>query len=199
MRLSSMSNAFIFNLPQDFLTEDAILEYRVLLEKNYIQYDNVLDYLNSTIKSVNYPGLSFEMPEQMQPFGKKISYKPAKNIQDLSSRELTLTFRSVDSDLNYWILQKIFYDQYLDSENLFIKPFTITALDVNRDAIYNIIFKQIIAYTLSENTFDYSQQKIINKEFTLNIKYNFIEMDFLLNPSKILDLKSDIPNIINIR
>jgi len=194
-----MSNAFIFNLPQDFLTEDAILEYRVLLEKNYIQYDNVLDYLNSTIKSVNYPGLSFEMPEQMQPFGKKISYKPAKNIQDLSSRELTLTFRSVDSDLNYWILQKIFYDQYLDSENLFIKPFTITALDVNRDAIYNIIFKQIIAYTLSENTFDYSQQKIINKEFTLNIKYNFIEMDFLLNPSKILDLKSDIPNIINIR
>jgi hypothetical protein len=139
------------------------------------------------------------MPEQMQPFGKKISYKPAKNIQDLSSRELTLTFRSVDSDLNYWILQKIFYDQYLDSENLFIKPFIITALDVNRDAIYNIIFKQIIAYNLSENTFDYSQQKIINKEFTLNIKYNFIEMDFLLNPSKILDLKSDIPNIINIR
>ena len=135
----------------------------------------------------------------MQPFGKKISYKPAKNIQDLSSRELTLTFRSVDSDLNYWILHKIFYDQYLDSEDLFIKPFTITALDINRDAIYNIIFKQIIAYNLSDNTFDYSQQKIVNKEFTLGIKYNFIEMDFLLNPSKILDLKSDIPNIINIR
>ena len=198
MRLSSMSNAFIFNLPQDFLTQDAILEYRVLLEKNYIQYDNVLDYLNSTIKSVSFPGLSFEMPEQMQPFGKKISYKPAKNIQDLSTRELTLTFRSVDSDLNYWILHKIFYDQYLESEDLFIKPFTITALDINRDAIYNIIFKQIIAYNLSDNTFDYSQQKIVNKEFTLGIKYNFIEMDFLLNPSKILDLKSDIPNIINI-
>lgn len=199
MRLNSMSNAFIFNLPQDFLTQGAILEYRVLLEKNYIQYDNVLDYLNSTIKSVSFPGLSFEMPEQMQAFGKKISYKPAKNIQDLSSRELTLTFRSVDSDLNYWILNKIFYDQYFDSENLFINPFTITALDVNRDAIYNIIFKQIIAYSLSENIFDYSQQKIVNKEFTLNIKYNFIEMDFLLNPNKILDLKSDIPNIINIR
>ena len=199
MRLSSMSNAFIFNLPQDFLTQDAIIEYRVLLEKNYIQYENVLDYLNSSIKSVSYPGLSFEMPKQMQPFGKNINYKPAINVQDLSSRELIITFRSIDSDLNYWIMYDIFIKHYLDSINLWVKPFTITALDVNRDAIYNIIFKEIIAYNLSENIFDYSQQKIVNKEFTLNIKYNFIEMDFLLNPNKILDLNSDIPNIIIIR
>jgi hypothetical protein len=194
-----MSNAFIFNLPQDFLTQDAIIEYRILLEKNYIQYENVLDYLNSSIKSVSYPGLNFEMPKQMQPFGKNINYKPAINVQDLSSRELTITFRSIDSDLNYWIMYDIFIKHYLDSINLWVKPFTITALDVNRDAIYNIIFKEIIAYNLSENIFDYSQQKIVNKEFTLNIKYNFIEMDFLLNPNKILDLKSDLPNIINLR
>ena len=80
MRLSSQSSQFVFNLPPDFIPSEVIESYTPILEKNWIQYENVLDYLNSTIKSVSFPGVSFDLPMQFLIRGKERSYKPAKNI-----------------------------------------------------------------------------------------------------------------------
>ena len=194
MRLSSQNNQFVFNLPSDFLTPDVVSSYKPLLEKNWIQYENVLDYINSTIKSVNFPGLNFPTPEQHIIRGKRISYKPATNVQDiLTIPELTVTFRSVDADLNYWLIYDIFIKHYLDTEHLFVNPFIITAVDIHRDAIYAIKFYQIIVTSLSENLFDYSQQKVNAKEFTMTIKFNFIDIEFLLNETKVLDNNGSFP------
>jgi hypothetical protein len=166
------------------------------LEKNWIQYTNVVDYLNSTIKSVTYPGLAIETPEQKLIRGKVRSYKPSKNVYDIvSTREITVTFRSVDSDLNYWICYDIFVKHYLDTDHLFINPFVLTAIDIWRDGIYNIRFFELIAVGMSENVFNYSQQKIQAKEFTMTFKFNFADIEFLLNKSKVLEL-GDVPRII---
>lgn len=196
MRINSQSSQFVFNLPSDFLPQEIINTYSPILEKNWIQYENVIDYLNSTIKSVNFPGLSITTPEQTLIRGKKRNYKPATNINDIvSSREFQVTVRSVDSDLNYWIMFDIFQKHYLDVTNLYIKPFTITAVDIHRDAIYVIKFFEIIAISLSDVIFDYSQQKVNAKEFTMTFKFNFVEIEFLLNKSKVMELGS-VPRII---
>lgn len=197
MRLSSQSSQFIFNLPGDFIPAHLEERYVPILEKNWIQYESVVGYLNSTIKSVNFPGLSFEMPKQILPRGKERYYKPAKNVQELTStKALTVTFRSVDSDLNYWIMFDIFTRHYLDLQNLYVNPFTITCVDVHRDAIYNIRFYEIILKSLQENTFNYSQQKVQTKDFTLQFNFNFYDIDFLLDRGKILE-DGDPPQIIN--
>lgn len=189
MRISSQSSQFVFNLASDILKQEIINTYTPLLEKNWIQYDNVIDYLNSTIKAVNFTGISIDMPKQNIIRGKEIYYKPAKNAQDIiSSRQLNVTFASVDSDLNYWLLFDIIYKNYLDTENMYVNPFTITCLDIHRDAIYTIIFKQIIFTNLSDNTFDYSQQKVNSKEFTMTFNFNFYEVDFHLNNTKVLEI-----------
>ncbi|NBP03039.1 MAG: hypothetical protein EBU90_23580, partial [Proteobacteria bacterium] len=160
MRLNSQSSQFIFNLPSDFLPRQIIESYNPILEKNWIQYEDIISYLNSTIKSVNFPGLSFDMPKQMLIRGKERQYKPAKNPQDITtSHDLTVTFRSVDSDLNYWLMFDIITKHYLDVENLFVYPFSITCVDIHRDAIYIIRFYEIILKAMSENTFNYSMQK----------------------------------------
>ncbi len=183
-------------MPQDFLPNEIINTYTPILEKNWVQYENVLDYLNSTIKSVNFPGVSIQTPEQTLVRGKKRAYKPATNIQDiLTSHELTVTFRSVDADLNYWLIYDIFAKHYLDVINLYINPLVITAVDIWRDAIYRIRFYEIIAMSLSDMTFDYSQQKTNAKEFTLTFKFNFTDVEFLLNQSKVLELGT-LPVII---
>jgi hypothetical protein len=196
MRLSSQSSQFVFNLPTDFLPQEIINTYTPILEKNWIQYENVIDYLNSTIKSVDYPGLQIETNQQNLIRGKVRAYKPAKNVQDiLTSKDMKITFRSVDADLNYWICYDIFTKHYLDVENLYINPFVITALDIWRDAIYRIKFFEIMLINLSENTFDYSLQKVSAKEFSLTFKFNFTDVEFLLNKSKVLELGT-IPKII---
>ena len=62
MRLSSQSSQFIFNLPYDFIKPELVFSYKPILEKNWVQYENIIDYINSTIKSVNFPGISFDLP-----------------------------------------------------------------------------------------------------------------------------------------
>jgi hypothetical protein len=78
-----------------------------------------------------------------------------------------------------------------------LNPFTITALDIHRDGIYVIKFFQIILKSLGGNTFDYSQQKVSAKEFELTFSFNFYDIEFLLNQSKVLELGS-VPQIIQI-
>jgi len=196
MRLSSQSSQFIFNMPSDFLPTEILETYTPILEKNWVQYENVIDYLNSTIKSVNFPGISFDMPKQIMMRGKERNFKPAKNVQDIvTTRELTITFRSVDSDLNYWLMFDIITKHYLDVENSFVAPFTITCVDIHRDAIYVIRFYEIILKSLNDNDFNYSQQKVNSKDFTMTFNYNFYDIEFLLNKSKVLELGT-LPIII---
>ena len=195
MRLSSQSSQFVFNLPPNFVPAEIIQSYTPILEKNWIQYENVVDYLNSTIKAVSFPGISFEVPKQNLIRGKERMYKTSKNVQDIVGHEITINFASVDADINYWIMFDILTKHYLDTDNLYLNPFTITAVDIWRDGIYRIIFKEIILKGLSENKFDYSQQKVASKEFTLTLQYNLYDIEFLLDRSKVLEL-GEIPMII---
>jgi hypothetical protein len=196
MRLNSQSSQFIFNLPSDFLPSEILDTYKPILEKNWIQYENIIDYLNSTVKSVNFPGISFDMPKQLLIRGKERQFKPSKNIQDITTtHDLTLTFRSVDSDLNYWLMFDIISKHYLDTENSFIYPFTITCVDIHRDAIYVIRFYEIILKGLSDQDFNYSQQKVNAQDFTLTFHFNFYDIEFVLDKSKVLEL-GEIPGII---
>jgi hypothetical protein len=195
MRLSSQSSQFIFNLPSTFLKPEILLTYTPVLEKNWVQYENVIDYLNSTIKGVNFPGVSFEMNKQIMTRGKERQFKPAKNVQDIVGHELTISFRSVDSDLNYWLLFDILSKHYLDTDNSFVDPFTITCVDMHRDAIYVIRFYEMIIKGLAGNQFNYAQQKVSAKDFDLTVHFNFYDIEFLLNKSKVLEL-GDVPAII---
>ena len=196
MRLSSQGSQFIFNLPSDFIKQEIINTYTPILEKNWVQYENVIDYVNSTIKSVNFPGVGIDMPKQTNMRGKERQFKPAKNVQDITTtHDLTVTFRSVDSDLNYWLMFDIISKHYLDTENSWVNPFTITCVDIHRDAIYVIRFYEIVLKSLSDNTFNYSQQKVNPKDFTIGFHFNFYDIEFLLNKSKVLELET-VPTII---
>ena len=198
MRLSSQSSQFIFNQPANFLPNEVIETYTPILEKNWVQYDNVIDYINSTIKQVSFPGISFDMPMQIRMRGKERNFKPAKNVQDITTtHDLSITFRSVDSDLNYWLLFDIITKHYLDTENAFIGPFTITCVDIHRDAIYVIKFYEIILKSLSEINFNYSQQKVNAKDFTMAFHFNFYDIEFLLNKKKVLEV-GEVPSIVQI-
>jgi hypothetical protein len=195
MRLSSQSSQFVFNLPPNFIPAEIIQSYTPILEKNWIQYENVIDYLNSTIKAASFPGITIDLPKQNLIRGKERMYKPATNVQDVVGHDITITFASVDADINYWIIFDIVTKHYLDVENLYLNPITITAVDIHRDGIYTIIFKEVILKSLSENKFDYAQQKVNSKEFTLGFHFNFYEVEFLLDRSKVLELGT-IPTII---
>lgn len=195
MRLLSQGNQFIFNLPSDFLTPEVIADYQPILEKNWIQYENVIDYLNSTIRGIDFPGIRFETPTQTQMRGYVRNYKPAQNIQNIVGHDLNITFASVDSHLNYFLMFEMITKHYLDTNNMFVEPFLMTALDIHRDAIYEVKFHEIILKNLTDNRFDYGQEKINQPDFTMTLSFNWYDVEFMLTKSKVLEL-DNIPQII---
>jgi hypothetical protein len=195
MRITSQGSQFVFNLPSDFLPSEIIQTYQPVLEKNWVQYENVIDYLNSTIKGIDFPGIRFDTPSQTLLRGKTRTYKPATNVQDIVGHDLNITFASVDSHLNYFLLLDIITKHYLDVDNLFINPFIVSALDIHRDEIYKIKFFEIIIKNLTDQRFDYSQQKVTSPEFSMTLSFNFYDIEFVLDQSKVLEL-GFVPQII---
>lgn len=197
MRLSSQASQFVFNLPQGFLPAEIIETYQPILEKNFVPYENVIDYLNSTIIGVNFPGLSIKLPtNRVEVRGKKRYLPPATNIQDIiTTNELTVTMRSVDADLNYWVMFDILMKHYMTNEYTFVDPIQISCLDMHRDEIYVITFSEVIFRELSSNDFKYNAQKVAPKEFTLTFHFNFYDIEFMLDKRKVLELKT-IPQIV---
>ena len=155
LRLPSMPSSFIFSFPSDFITTETAQKYVGFLDAYHMQYDNIIDYLNSSIKSVTFPGLSLTPAEQHILRGKSISYKPSVPAEDLvTTNEINITFNDIDGHANYFLVYQLFLDHYLDTENLFINPFTVTTLDMWRNSVYQIKYYQLIAMSLSDMLFD---------------------------------------------
>ena len=83
----------------------------------------------------------------------------------------------------------------MNTDTNWLNPFTISAVDIHRDAIYTIYLKEVIIKSFSDLQFDYSQQKINSKEFTMTLLFNFYDIEFNLDKSKVLEL-GDVPQIV---
>ena len=82
MRISSQSNQFVFQFGSDFVKSYLEGQFDKLMEKNYIPYDSVVDYINSTIKEIVMVGTSFETKKQILRRGKEVNWKDSKSVFD---------------------------------------------------------------------------------------------------------------------
>jgi len=186
MNLSSLSSQFVFNLPPDFVTQKVKDKYKKMLRKNHIPYDDVLDYLNSTITEVVFPSMSYITPEQTMYHGKQIQWKGAQNVYDTFVRELDITFDSVNSHLNYFILVDILTEEYLDTDKNYSPDLSITILDKHGDAIYDILFRSVNIKSLSETRLNFSDQVVDQKTFSMSFIYNYIDIKYNLDGEDII-------------
>lgn len=201
--LPRLNSEFVFNLPSDFIPREAIADYDGILDMYQMPYETIIDFLNSTIKSVSFPGMSIDPVNQIIMRGKYIGYKSSKPVQDLvTTREINVVFSTVTGNLNYFLLLDIFQKQYL-SDKLYVEPITVSSLDPNRNSLFTITYNQVILTSITDTLFDYSVQKVAPNEFTLTFAFNFIDIQFNLNKSKIVDMNNpkilgnSLPLIIN--
>lgn len=186
MNLSSLSSQFIFNLPTDFISQDIKNKYKKMLRKNHIPYDDVLDYINSTITEVAFPSMSYITPEQTMYHGKQIQWKGSQNVYDTFNRELDVTFDSVNSHLNYFILVDILVSEYLDTSKTYSPDLSITILDKHGDAIFDVLFRSVNIKSLSETRLNFADQAVDQKTFTMSFIYNYIDIKYNLDDNDII-------------
>jgi len=195
MNLSAQNNQFIFQLPVDFINPELYSKFQEVLDNNHMAYDNVLDYINSTIKEIVFPSLSFDAKKMTYWKGKEIEWKETGNVFDKFQNELDITFRAVDSHMNYFILMEILMEYYLNNRKQYIPYFAIQILDKHGNLIYTIIFKDIIMKSLSEVRLSYQSQDASEKTFSITFRYNWLDILWELKNNQMDESDSifDIP------
>lgn len=195
MRISSQNNQFIFSFPYDFIEEYLEIEFNKLMEKNLIPYDSTIDYINSTIKEIVMPSISFNDVEQTLKRGKVIAHKESGSIFDKFSNEIDITFRAVDSWTNFFMLQQILVEFYLNNKKRNIPILHLSILDKDGDLIYTVLLKEVFLKSISEVRLGYNQQDISEKTFSITFRYNWIDVRWELDDEDVKTNKSifDIP------
>ena len=176
MRISSQNNQFLFNFPTDFIAKEVEDRLRKYMDKNWIPYTDPMAYINSTIKEIVFPSISYEGSEQTHRFGKKIEYKPATNIYDTYTNTLDITLRSVDSNANYFMLQQIFAEYYNNTRKYYLPWMSLFILDKDGDFLYSVNFRSTLLKSLSENRLSYQSMDVSENTFTITFKFNFIDI-----------------------
>ncbi|MCK9416011.1 hypothetical protein M0Q97_05060 [Candidatus Dojkabacteria bacterium] len=192
MRISAQSSQFIFNLPIDFIEPYLYDQFQKLMDKNFVPYDSVVEYLSSTIKEIVFPSSSYENREQVLKRGKVVAWKDSKSVFDTFTNEIDITFRSVDSYINYFMLLQILVEFYLNNKKEQIPMFNIQILDKDGSLIYTIIFDEVLLKSIGELRLGYQMYDIGEKTFTITFRYNFLDIRWEIDGDKsIFDIPID--------
>jgi hypothetical protein len=116
MFLNSKNNSFFLLFPPDFYADEFKERYKKYVNQMLLPYDNLEDFMSSTVQSIDFPSWSMEGPQQIRKLGAKQDFKSSVPVKDLITRKFTVNFKLSDAFLNYFIFFNNAVD-YLDFRN----------------------------------------------------------------------------------
>jgi len=176
MILNARNNGFVFLFPPDFFAEEIKEKYKKYYQSLILPYDTIEDFMSSTIQSIDFPGWNMNLASQTRIRGKKQEYKSSKPVEDLFTREFTLTFKMTDAFLNYWI----FVDNALnyvnfDNRDQTLSPMRLSMVDNQGYLVSTVRFNSPILKGQDGIKLSYSS---VTPEFrTFNAKFQYIDFD----------------------
>jgi hypothetical protein len=180
--LNSTYNSFIFNFTKNFIPENVTSRWEPYVKRTPTPYDTVTHFLNSTIQSVSFPPINMDIVQQNKKvigkFPKERDFKNSKLIDDLFTRELTITFKTTEGFANYWIMQEVLIS-YLDFQNkqLYLEDFYLRMIDQDGYILSSVVFKEVIFTGLSGINLSYADNVPEFKSFDATFKFNFIDIN----------------------
>ena len=179
MLLNSKQNSFYFTFPKGFFPDVVTDKYLPYIKKQPIPYDNIQNYVNSTIQSIGFPGMSIDSVEQIRPLGKKISYKSATPVQDLFSKDFNVQFRIVDGFINYFIMMDtILHFLNFANDQIFIQNLPVRIMDSEGNIVVSVTFKEVTLTSFSEFDLNYTSNSNQDATFNVGFKANYIDIVF---------------------
>ena len=198
MGLISNNNNFVILFPSDFFMKETNELYQQIISKNNIlSYENFADYASSNIKKITVPSFNIPLKEQTNKGTSVQNFiSSGSEYQLVDNRTITINFSSVDDDLLYKLLLRDLIRGYVDREKfdgVYRSPVKIHVLDSTRDNLFDMYFEGVIFYSISEMSFEYNNPYLTDKEFSITINFNTIDiLDNINNESFLTVDKSRI-------
>lgn len=181
--LNARYNQFKFLFPKDFLFPDIENKYQQYLKDLPTAYPDSRSFLNSTVQSISFPGVTGVTPVDQIQAGRSVSYRQGYRFSQVINRDFTVTFRLTDAYLNYWLM----YEQLLrftnfaeeepnDPDREFFPDFEILYLTSDGNLTILQKLKQVLFMGISDLTPTYTDISNSTKQFTCSFKFNYFEL-----------------------
>ena len=185
MILNSRGSSFYFVFPKGFFPQTVIDKYMPYVKNLQTPYDSMSQFMNSTIQSINFPGMTIGQSQQTRYLGKKITYKGATPVQDMFNQDFSVSFRMGDGFINYWImLDTIQNFENFKSDELFIPDLPLRFLDNEGNILVTNHFKNVIINSISEVQLSYTQNSPQVSTFSVGFKSNFMHIELHMDQKK---------------
>jgi hypothetical protein len=180
MFLSARQQNFILKFPKGFFYKEIEDRYLPLIKRLPGIYENIEDYINSSVQKVQFKGFSSENVEQYINED-RVKWKQGPRIGNTMEKSFTVSFKLYESYINYWILYEQFIlfhnfenkDEFLPDINLFFMDNT-GHLTLSFK-FQQILFNEITELTLTHEFYSGSIPDLQNFDCVFNFNYFNIE------------------------
>ncbi len=171
----------MFSFGTGFYKDSVISKFTPYIKRNAIPYDTLDNFMSSTIQSVTFPTLSMQPVSQTRAkgLGKQQDFKNSQNVDDLFERGITVTFKSLEGYINYFIFMENMLE-YLNFQNkeLYLPDMHIRFLDQSGYITTSVKFTGVYFKSLSEINLSYSDAEASFRTFSAS--FGVFKLDFII-------------------
>lgn len=177
MVLDAKNNNFVVLFPETFWCNNVKTKYKRYYDSMMLPYENIGDYVFSTVQSIDFPSLQIKPTQQTRKYGKKADYKGSDPVEDTVTRTFKISFKLAEGFLNYMLMYENVID-YLDHENKtqYFDNMVIGMLDNEGYLMETMEFKQLIITGISAVSFSYTAIDGGFSKFDVSFNYNDWDM-----------------------
>ncbi len=179
-----LHSQFRFVLPKDFLLPDTREKFESFYRDAGVPYEDMIDYLNSTVVNSKLPGIS-DPGDLVQQQGERTRRHATTRLpEETLDKSLSIDFRLRESYLN-WLMLYSNFNEYLDRRKdhkgrPFMPDVRLEILDSASNVLIEFVYKGIVLMELPALEFSKTDNGILTKDFTLDLAYNDFEVKYHL-------------------
>lgn len=214
MFLNARSDLFKVEFPRTFIPETLKEKYSPYVFRMPTMINDVTDLINYTIQTVTIPTMNYEPVEQtiadtknqfsdqtassnslgnsITEAGRTRKWRSSQNVQEIFTKEFTVTFQLIDGHINYWILlDTLLYFYNFQNKERFTQNIPVRILDAEGNVMFTAQFVDCLFTGLTEYQLSYSDLSQEFKTFDATFQYNTLSLELL--PQDNIDKSKFIP------
>ena len=178
MLLNALQQNFVINFDPCFFYPEVSDTWMPVLDRMWVPYANLEDFINSQISSINFPGVSTNPPTQNIRLYPNVK-RPGFQMDQLITKQLTLSIKTTESYISYFIMRDQFrrflaLGKYVKS--LFMNPLNISLINDGGYEIVSYVFKNLTPISISDLQLSYAATLGNFNTFTMTFAFNYYDV-----------------------
>ena len=169
---------FRFQFPKNWFSEDTRNKYSIFFKTSLSVYKTIDVYLSYSVQSFSMPWINVENVTQGFKDNDK-TFKGGKSGERYFVKEFSITFKTKDGFLNYFIMLTEFMKYWAwDTENpTFKQDLYLHILDDNGNLIVQIRFEDVVFNGVSALNLSFSSNSMDLQTFDADFKFKSLYFD----------------------